>query len=717
MECVMKRQRWAPGSYAILFVAFALAGAGCGDSVSNCGNGLIEGTEECDGSNLGEETCVTQGSVGGSLGCQADCTFDTSLCTGGPVCGDNTAEGTEVCDGTDLAGENCVSQGFTGGTLGCLADCTGFDTSGCTGGPVCGDNIAEGTEVCDGTDLAGENCVSQGFTGGTLACTDNCTFDTSGCTSGPVCGDGVAEAPEDCDGTDLADEDCVSQGFTGGTLACTANCTFDTSGCTSGPVCGDNVAEAPEVCDGSDLGDATGLTCAYFEFTGGTLACNATCDNVDLTACAGGPPGWTCPVWWYGDAECDCGCGVIDLLDCADGTVASCDYCGEPGSCSPLFSDCPGDIDPTQNSLCLGGTAVCGDGVAEPPEQCDGVDLQGLDCTDSGFTGGTLGCMANCTFDTSGCTGGPVCGDNVINQATEVCDGTDLGPFTGATCEDAGFTGGTLACNATCDNVDLTACAGGPPGWTCPVWWYGDAECDCGCGVIDLLDCADGTVASCDYCGEPGSCSPLFSDCPGDIDPTQNSLCLGGTAVCGDGVAEPPEQCDGVDLQGLDCTDSGFTGGTLGCMANCTFDTSGCTGGPVCGDDTVQWPELCDGTDLGFWTGATCVDFYFVGGTLVCNATCDNLNLTACTGGPPGWTCNVLYYDAFDGCDCGCGVIDPDCIDDAVASCEWCDDEGSCSPIFSGCPGDIDPDQNWLCGTGGTGGAGGMPGTGGSGGA
>jgi hypothetical protein len=191
----------------ILLLAFGFVGAGCGDPVSNCGNGLIEGTEECDGIDLAGESCVTQGFVGGSLGCQADCTFDTSLCTGVPVCGDNTAEGTEVCDGTDLAGEDCVSQGFTGGTLGCLADCTGFDTSGCTGGPVCGDNIAEGTEACDGTDLADKNCVSQGFTGGTLACTANCTFDTSGCTSGPVCGDNVAEAPEACDGADLAGEE------------------------------------------------------------------------------------------------------------------------------------------------------------------------------------------------------------------------------------------------------------------------------------------------------------------------------------------------------------------------------------------------------------------------------------------------------------------------------------------------------------------------------
>ena len=166
------------------------------------------------------------------------------------------------------------------------------------------------------------------------------------------------------------------------------------------------------------------------------------------------PPGWTCPVWFYGTADgCDCGCGALDP-DCIDVTVASCEYCDVEGSCSPAFSGCPGDIDPAQNWLCEGGTAVCGNDVAEPPEQCDGVDLQGLDCTDFGFTDGALACTADCTFDTSGCTSGPVCGDNVA-QAPEIRDGTDLA---GLTCADFGFTGGTLACNATCNNVDVTGC-------------------------------------------------------------------------------------------------------------------------------------------------------------------------------------------------------------------------------------------------------------------
>ncbi len=46
-------------------------------------------------------------------------------------CGNNVTEGNETCDGPDLGNQTCVTQGFDGGTLGCNAYCTGYDTSGC----------------------------------------------------------------------------------------------------------------------------------------------------------------------------------------------------------------------------------------------------------------------------------------------------------------------------------------------------------------------------------------------------------------------------------------------------------------------------------------------------------------------------------------------------------------------------------------------------------
>ena len=46
-----------------------------------CGNGVVDAGEQCDGSNLNSQTCVTRGFTGGALSCTASCTFDTSSCT------------------------------------------------------------------------------------------------------------------------------------------------------------------------------------------------------------------------------------------------------------------------------------------------------------------------------------------------------------------------------------------------------------------------------------------------------------------------------------------------------------------------------------------------------------------------------------------------------------------------------------------------------------
>ncbi|MEM4271468.1 MAG: LamG-like jellyroll fold domain-containing protein [Candidatus Pacearchaeota archaeon] len=49
---------------------------------------------------------------------------------------------------------------------------------------VCGNGVAEGTEVCDGSDLRGQTCESQGHGPGVLACAPNCdSFDITGCTA------------------------------------------------------------------------------------------------------------------------------------------------------------------------------------------------------------------------------------------------------------------------------------------------------------------------------------------------------------------------------------------------------------------------------------------------------------------------------------------------------------------------------------------------------
>jgi hypothetical protein len=52
-------------------------------TVPGCGDGVIQSGESCDGSNLNNQTCSTQGFFGGTLSCNSNCTFNTSACTSG----------------------------------------------------------------------------------------------------------------------------------------------------------------------------------------------------------------------------------------------------------------------------------------------------------------------------------------------------------------------------------------------------------------------------------------------------------------------------------------------------------------------------------------------------------------------------------------------------------------------------------------------------------
>lgn len=49
-----------------------------------------------------------------------------------PFCGNDIVESGEICDGVDLIGQTCATQGFDLGTLNCLSSCSSYDTSQCT---------------------------------------------------------------------------------------------------------------------------------------------------------------------------------------------------------------------------------------------------------------------------------------------------------------------------------------------------------------------------------------------------------------------------------------------------------------------------------------------------------------------------------------------------------------------------------------------------------
>lgn len=104
---------------------------------------------------------------------------------GGPVCGDGVAQGNEACDGTDLGGKTCADFGSTG-TLACdPTNCT-YVTTGCAGFSMCGDGMVTGSEICDSGDTPNmtydtPTCMDlTGKSGGKVTCS-NCVWNTSGC--------------------------------------------------------------------------------------------------------------------------------------------------------------------------------------------------------------------------------------------------------------------------------------------------------------------------------------------------------------------------------------------------------------------------------------------------------------------------------------------------------------------------------------------------------
>jgi len=101
---------------------------------------------------------------------------------------------------------------------------------------------------------------------------------------------------------------------------------------------------------------------------------------------------------------------------------------------------------------------VCGNGVREGSEQCDGSDLGGATCASRNCSGGTPTCSSSCGLSYASCTGCQVCGNNV-REGAEVCDGSDLG---GRTCQSQGFAGGTLGCLSGCSGVDTSLCTNDP---------------------------------------------------------------------------------------------------------------------------------------------------------------------------------------------------------------------------------------------------------------
>lgn len=527
-----------------------------------CGNGRIDEGEDCD---AGGDNATS------ACGCGKACTWPTTCddedpCTVGDTCSAGACVGSDPC--AEKAGFECVpaDTGFS-----CVALCGNArldpgeqcDHGGQNGGgcctKACEDACGEGFDCvqrdvgsqcearCGNGRLdAGEECDWGNGSGGfypqsmECACTETCGLVQEGvacigdpCMLGNACLGGVCQDGGEPRCTE-AEQCVIVEGLTTCRPLCDPGC-----GAAEKCVVIDGQLTCIEACDPPCGG---GEEC--FAVKGSPPACRATCGNLELD------PGEDCDP--PGDPAVACDCSEACTLP---GSTTSCDEdelfctsaaCDGAGQCVPTSTCTPSERCYEGLALC----SLCGNGVIDPGEDCDGplgiVSVcVGDDCSGfpaggcaawPEFDGGTLTCTA-CTLDTTQCA---LCG-NGVQESGEFCDHGD----------DNGVAPGECGCNDDCTSTFAMPCDDGTPcteGDTC------DANLDC----VGGDPCAPGT-----------GCVALSA--------TEHQC----VSLCGNGVLDEGEECEGTSFLtgGSACASLGaasMVGGELSCTAACTIDLSQC---------------------------------------------------------------------------------------------------------------------------------------------
>ncbi|MBQ9394565.1 MAG: hypothetical protein IJU23_03480 [Proteobacteria bacterium] len=637
--------------------------SGC-TAAAKCGNGLIEEGEVCDGNRLNDRTCATE--VGfnstGTLACNSTCTgYITTGCSASTTCGNGILEAGEMCDTTNIQGATCESSVGMGsvGTVLCGADCKSLNLSGCSAATKCGNGVLDEGELCDGKNISGATCASvvgEGSTG-TISCGDGCKhFDVSKCSKPKSCGDGNINDNEVCDGTTLGGRTCADVvGFgSKGVLKCSPNCMgFDTSMCTPEVKCGNGKLDAGEVCDGAFLNGATCSAQVGFGSTG-TLTCNSTCSGYITTGCS--------------EAK-KCGNGKLDDGEICDGALLNGRTCVQQVGFGSTGT-------PACNETCSGYTTgsctpeiKCGNGILDSGEKCDTTLLNGATCESVVGMGstGTLSCNNKCEFDTAKCTASVGCGNGKIDEG-EACETDSSGKVIFANtsmtkCQQYAasvFKSGNLGCTPTCQ-IDTSAC----------VPYCGDNVRNTTVNGVYIGETCDTfkfptTQNTCAKIIGAGSTGEL--SCSEDCSTIITSGCT-AAATCGDGILNGDnEWCDGNDFMmgSADCSlySPTYKSGTnVHCLSNCEIDPSPCQLKEFCGDGIVNGSEDCDRDSFLFGHKA-CSDWdsKYSSGNVKCNNTSCTIDYSECVL-KPTTKCGNGKLDAGEFCD---GTN----FDPAISSCE-----------------------------------------------
>ncbi len=196
------------------------------------------------------------------------------------ICGNGILETGEMCDMDQLGEHTCQSQGFSAGTLSCSESCELVTTECVTW--ECGNGVLDPGETCE-EGFRDVSCHVGDVTFGTVTCGEDCHVDASECGIPVLCGNQELDPGEQCDGQELPDDLCQEAGLMSGEVTCDPYCRMDFGGCEAPEkTCGNGVRDPGEPCDQEDLG---GRTCEDLNFFGGgTLACQPDC-TFDVSGC------------------------------------------------------------------------------------------------------------------------------------------------------------------------------------------------------------------------------------------------------------------------------------------------------------------------------------------------------------------------------------------------------------------------------------------------
>ncbi len=338
------------------------------------------------------------------------------------TCGNGGIDGTEECDSSSgtasLPCDQLDSNQYSGGTANCSANCV-WDRSGCIA-KTCGDGTVQTSEQCDISLSETKLCTDIDpnlYNGGQATCADNCTWNLAPCVL-KTCGNGTVDTGEECEGAQTTPCDEIDPNKMGTATCISATCKWDTSECTDAVKCGNGGIDTGEVCDGG------AKPCVQVDpetWISGDAYCNSTCNGWDTDACEP-------------KSDCTCGNGTVDGASTGCGVTEACELT-QTTDCEALgydgtgtTVDCKPDCTGWDTTVC-GTASVCGNGTVEGIESCDdGNALNGTyghcntictemgphcgdNNTDSGYEtcddgnqGSGDGCSSNCKFIDTNCT-------------------------------------------------------------------------------------------------------------------------------------------------------------------------------------------------------------------------------------------------------------------------------------------------------------------------